>query len=243
MSQKTAAIVGVGPPRGVGAAICRRFAKEGYRIVFLGRNAEKVEKTRTDLAGFGGEVEGVVGDVSQEAAVAELIARADTPQAPLEAAIFNAGGNWPKPFLEVDQAMLEEMWRTGPLGGFFFAQQAIRAMLPRKRGSLIFTGASASMRGKTNFASFAHAKAALRVIAQSAAREFGPQGIHVAHVVIDGVVNGDRVNELFPQFKQQRGEEGMLSPDAIAENYWTLHMQPPTAWTHEIDLRPFNEPW
>ena len=143
----------------------------------------------------------------------------------------------------MDAAFLEDMWRTNALAGFFFAKAAIEAMLPRQRGALIFTGASASLRGRANFGGFASAKAALRALAQSAAREFGPQGIHVAHVIIDGAINGDRINTVLPALKAQRGADGLLDPEAIADNFWHLYCQPRSAWTHEIDLRPWVEPW
>jgi len=241
--QRSAVIVGVGPPRGLGAAIARRFAKEGFRVTVMGRSAEKVEASLRDLRDAGAVAEAVVGDVTDEAGVRRLIANADSADAPIEAAIFNAGGNWPRSFLEMDGAFLEEMWRVNALAGFFFAKAAIGAMLPRNRGVLIFTGASASLRGRANFASFASAKGALRGLAQSAAREFGPQGIHVAHVIVDGAIDGDRINTFLPGLKAARGEDGLLDPDAIADNYWHLYRQPRSAWTHELDLRPWVEQW
>ena len=143
----------------------------------------------------------------------------------------------------MDAAFLEGMWRVNALAGFFFAKAALEAMLPRQRGVLIFTGASASLRGRAKFGGFAQAKAALRALAQSAAREFGPQGIHVAHVVVDGAIDGDRINTFLPGLKAQRGPDGLLDPDAIAENFWQLYRQPRSAWTHEIDVRPWVEPW
>ena len=185
----------------------------------------------------------MVGDVTDEALVRRAVAQADAADAPLEAAVFNAGGNWPKAFLEMDAAFLDGMWRVNALAGFFFAKAALEAMLPRQRGSLIFTGASASLRGRAKFGGFAQAKAALRALAQSAAREFGPQGIHVAHVVVDGAIDGDRITAFLPGLKAQRGPDGLLDPDAIAENFWQLHCQPRSAWTHEIDVRPWVEPW
>jgi len=138
---------------------------------------------------------------------------------------------------------LEDMWRTNALAGFCFAKAALESMLPRGRGVLLFTGASASLRGRARFGGFAQAKAALRAIAQSAAREFGPQGIHVAHVVVDGAIDGDRINTFLPQLKQQRGADGLLDPDAIAQSFWTLYEQPRSAWTHELDVRPWVESW
>jgi len=243
MAEGSAVILGVGPPRGLGAAIARRFATADFRVTIMGRSAEKVQTSLRALRDAGAVAEAVVGDVTDENLVRRVVAQADTSDAPLEAAIFNAGGNWPQGFLAMDGAFLEDMWRVNALAGFYFAKAAIEAMLPRGRGALIFTGASASLRGRANFASFASAKAALRALAQSAAREFGPQGIHVAHVIVDGAIDGDRVNTFLPQLKAQRGEDGLLDPDAIAENYWQLYRQPRSAWTHELDLRPWVETW
>jgi NAD(P)-dependent dehydrogenase (short-subunit alcohol dehydrogenase family) len=243
MSEKSAVVFGAGASRGLGAAIARRFAQEGFRITLMGRSAAKLDATLKELRGSGAVAEAVVGDVGDEALVRRVVAQADLPDAPLDAAIFNAGGNWPKPFLEMDAAFLEDMWRVNALAGFFFAKAALAAMLPRQRGVLIFTGASASLRGRAKFGGFAQAKAALRALAQSAAREFGPQGIHVAHVVVDGAIDGDRINSFLPALKSARGPDGLLDPDAIAENYWQLYRQPRSAWTHEIDVRPWVEPW
>jgi len=243
MSERSAVVVGVGPPRGLGAAIARRFAHEGFRVTIVGRSAEKVNASLDELREIGAAAQAVIGDVTDEVLVRSAVTQADVPDAPVEVAVFNAGGNWPKSFLDMDAAFLEGMWRVNALAGFCFAKAAIEAMLPRRRGVLIFTGASASLRGRANFGGFASAKAALRALAQSAAREFGPQGIHVAHVVVDGAIDGDRINTFLPQLKAQRGEDGLLDPDAIAENYWRLFQQPRSAWTHEIDLRPWVEPW
>ena len=243
MSERSAVVVGVGAWQGLGAAVARRFAHEGFRITILGRSTEKLGATLKQLREGGVAAEAVVGDVTDEALVRRVVAQADAAAAPLEAAIFNAGGNWPKAFLEMDAAFLEGMWRVNALAGFFFAKAALEAMLPRQRGVLIFTGASASLRGRARFGGFAQAKAALRTLAQSAAREFGPQGIHVAHVVVDGAIDGDRINQFLPGLKAERGPDGLLDPDAIAENFWQLYRQPPSAWTHEIDVRPWVEPW
>lgn len=248
MSEKTATarsalVLGVGASRGLGAAIARRFAREGFHVTVMGRSAEKLAATLAELRASGAQAQAVVGDVCDEALVRRVVAQADPAAAPLEAAIFNAGGNWPKPFLEMDAAFLEEMWRSNALAGFFFAKAALAAMLPRQRGVLIFTGASGSLRGRAKFGGFAQAKAALRALAQSAAREFGPQGIHVAHVVVDGAIDGERIQRLLPGLKASRPEQGLLDPDAIAENYWQLFAQPRSAWTHELDVRPWVESW
>ena len=244
MAQRSSAVVvGVGPPRGLGAAIARRFAREGFRVTIMGRSADKVAASLEELRGLGADVDSVVGDVTDEPTVRGVVAGADRPDAPLDAAIFNAGGNWPRGFREMDAEFLEGMWRVNALAGFFFAKAALDVMLPRGRGAIFFTGASGSLRGKAMFGGFAQGKAALRALAQSAAREFGPQGIHVAHVVVDGGIDGDRLNGFLPNLKSERGADGLLDPDAIAENYWTLFQQQRSAWTHELDVRPWSESW
>ena len=243
MSERSAIVVGVGPPRGLGAAIARRFARENFRVTVMGRSAEKLEASASELRAMGANVTPIVGDGTDDAAVRDAVTRADASDAPLEAAIFNAGGNWPQGFLEMDQAFLETMWRTNVLAGFFFGKAAIQAMLPRGRGVLIFTGASGSLRGKANCGGFASAKAALRALAQSAAREFGPQGIHVAQVIVDGAIDGDRINTFLPGLKESRPPDGLLDPDAIAESYWALFSQQRSAWSHELDVRPWVESW
>lgn len=243
MADRSAVVVGVGPPRGLGAAIARRFAKEGFRVTIMGRSAEKVAASLAELRAAGADAESVVGDVTDEALVRRVVAEADRPEAPLDAAIFNAGGNWPRGFREMDAEFLEGMWRVNALAGFFFAKAALDVMLPRQRGVLLFTGASGSLRGKAMFGGFAQAKAALRALAQSAAREFGPQGIHVAQVIVDGAIDGDRINTFLPGLKAERPPDGLLDPDAIAANYWWLYQQPRSAWTHELDARPWVENW
>jgi len=242
MSNKSAVIVGVGASRGLGAAVARRFAREGFRLVLLGRNGDKLNPTVKELKDGGAFVDGVVGDATDAALVGRVVTGAEA-HGPMEAAVFNAGGNWPKPFLDMDAKFFEDMWRVNAMSGFAFAQAVLRIMVPRGRGTLIFTGASASLRGRTNFAGFASAKATLRAVAQSAAREFGPKGVHVAHVVVDGMIDGERAASFMPQLKEQRGPDGLLDPDAIAENYWMLHTQQRSAWTHEIDVRPWVEAW
>jgi NAD(P)-dependent dehydrogenase (short-subunit alcohol dehydrogenase family) len=243
MAERSAVVLGVGATRGLGAAIARRFAREGFRVTVMGRSAEKIQAALADLRAAGAVAEAVVGDVTDEALVRRVIAEADRPDAPLEAAIFNAGGNWPKAFRDMDGEFLESMWRVNALAGFFFAKAALDTMLPRRRGVIIFTGASGSLRGKAMFGGFAQGKAALRALAQSAAREFASQGIHVAHVIIDGAIDGDRINSFLPGLKGERGADGLLDPDAIAENYWSIFRQPRSAWTHELDLRPWVESW
>jgi NAD(P)-dependent dehydrogenase (short-subunit alcohol dehydrogenase family) len=161
--------------------------------------------------------------------------------APADLVVFNAGNNRRVDFREVDAALFEDMWRVGCFAGFLVGREAARRLTPLGRGTVIFTGASGSLRGRAGFAQFAAAKAGLRMVAQSMAREFGPQGIHVAHVIIDGGINGERLRTNAPQRVAAAGEDGLLDIEPIAETYWQLHRQPRSAWTHEVDLRPFKE--
>lgn len=233
-------VVGVGALRGVGAALARRFADGGYPVVIAGRSEAKLAATQAAPRADGLEVATVVGDASVAEDVGCFVAAAQA-LAPLSIAVHNAGSNRPAPFLKVTEADFESHWREHALGGFHLAQAAIPALLARGGGSLFFTGASGSLRGKANFAPFAAAKAALRNLAQSVAREYGPQGIHVGHVVIDGGIEGERLLSFLPGLKEQRGPDGMLDIDAIAEAYWVMHHQHRSAWTLELDLRPWAE--
>jgi NAD(P)-dependent dehydrogenase (short-subunit alcohol dehydrogenase family) len=233
-------IVGVGASRGVGAAVARRFAREGHPVALAGRNAEKLTATGDELRASGATVAMLVGDGSVAEDARRFVAAAQS-LGPLAVVVHNAGSNNPAPFLKVSQERFEGHWREHTLGGFQTAQAAIPVFLEQGAGTLIFTGASGSLRGKANFAPFAAAKAGLRTLAQSLAREFGPQNIHVGHVVIDGGIHGERLITLAPQWVERSGPDGMLDIDAIAETYWMLHNQHRSAWTHEIDLRPWAE--
>ncbi len=193
---KSALVVGVGHAEGVGAAVARRFAREGFDVTVFGRNEAKLATALESLKAINPSCRAEVGDVTDEETVRALVAECDRSDAPLEVAVFNAGGNWPKAYLDMDAEFLTGMWQVNALGGFFFSKAALERMLPRGRGTIIFTGASGSMRGKANFGGFAQSKAALRALAQSCAREFAPKGIHVAHVVIDGAVDGERIQSL-----------------------------------------------
>lgn len=242
-SGKSALIVGVGHGEGVGAAVARRFARENFEVTVFGRNEAKLATALESLRAINPSARAEVGDVTDEGRIRELVAGCDRPDAPLEVAVFNAGGNWPKAYLDMDREFLTAMWEVNALAGFLFSKAVVEKMLPRARGTIIFTGASGSMRGKAMFGGFAQGKAALRALAQSCAREFGPKGLHVAHVVIDGAVDGNRINTLLPDLKNKLGEDGLLHPNAIAENYWHIYCQPRSAWTHELDLRPWAETW
>jgi NAD(P)-dependent dehydrogenase (short-subunit alcohol dehydrogenase family) len=233
-------VVGVGASQGLGAAIAKRFALGGYPVVIAGRSPEKLEATAAELAAAGAKVAVAVGDASSREDADRFVAAAEA-LAPLALAVHNASGNEPTPFLKLSEERFTRHWREHALGGFQLAQAALPVLLARGGGSLIFTGASGSLRGKANFAPFASAKAAVRNLAQSLAREFGPQNIHVGHVVIDGGIEGQRLLSRIPDLAEQRGPDGLLNIDAIAEAYWTLHHQHRSAWTQELDLRPWAE--
>jgi len=233
-------VVGVGASQGLGAAIARRFADGGYPVAIAGRNEAKLKESLAELEAAGANVVGVVGDGSI-AGDARRFVEAAEKLAPLTVAIHNAGSNRPAPFLKLTEAEFESHWREHALGGFQLAQAALPALLASGGGSLIFTGASGSLRGKARFAPFAAAKAALRATAQSIAREFGPQGVHVGHVVVDGGIAGERLLTRAPQLAAERGPDGMLDIAAIADAYWLLHHQHRSAWTLELDLRPWSE--
>ena len=241
-----AVVIGAGTRQGVGGAVCARLATAGLHVYAVGRTAERVESLAADIRNSGGAATAIVADTSEPAQVARVFQQIAQGGQPLEIMVFNAAErNIPKPFLEMTPEYIENLWRVGCFAGFLAGHEALRAMLPNGRGTLIFTGASASMRGRAKFAGFASAKAGLRAFAQSMAREFGPKGIHVAHVVIDGLVAGDRIRSFGAGVGQallwSKGEDGTLDPDAIAEAFWQVHAQPKSAWTHELDLRPFKE--
>ena len=233
-------VAGVGSLEGLGAAIARRFGREGFPVLIAGRSAEKLAATEAALRAEGFTVAAAVGDVSKAEDVRRFVAEAEK-LGPLAVAVHNAGSNRPSPFLKLSEAEYETHWREHALGAFQVAQPAMPSLLARGEGSLFFTGASGSLRGKANFAPFAAAKGALRNLAQSLAREFGSQGIHVGHVVVDGGIEGDRLLSRVPQLKDQRGPDGLLNIDAIADAYWAMHQQHRSAWTLELDVRPWAE--
>jgi NAD(P)-dependent dehydrogenase (short-subunit alcohol dehydrogenase family) len=246
MNKPVAVVVGVGAERGLGAALCRRFAAGGHHVLVAGRSAEKLEQVVRTIQAAGGSAEGVATDTTREHEVIGLFDRAMACGPGLDAVdlvAYNAGNNRQLDFRELSAEDFEAFWRVGCFGGFLVGREAARRMVPLGRGTVLFTGASGSLRGKPGFAHFAAAKAGLRMVAQSMAREYGPLGVHVAHVVIDGGIDGDRLRRARPQMVEARGEDGLLGIDAIAETYWQLYRQPRSAWAHEIDLRPYKEPF
>jgi NAD(P)-dependent dehydrogenase (short-subunit alcohol dehydrogenase family) len=236
----TVLVSGVGSSSGLGAAIARRFAKGGYPVVIAGRSEEKLQSTLTELVAEGATAKMQLLDVGDVKSVVKVIEETES-EGSIEMAVHNAGGNNPAPFLEVTQDSFTTHWREHTLGAFLLAQTVLPYFLERKRGTLIFTGASGSLRGKAKFSPFSAAKGGVRNLAQSLSREFGPQNIHVGHVVVDGGIDGERLNRRAPKLKAERGVDGMLNIDAIAEAYWMLHHQHRSAWTLELDLRPWSE--
>jgi NAD(P)-dependent dehydrogenase (short-subunit alcohol dehydrogenase family) len=244
MSAPTALVVGVGAEQGLGAALCRRFAAEGYHVLVAGRTQAKLDAVVDTIATAGGRAVAVPTDTTSEADVIRLFDRAMAPgdgAEPADLVVYNAGNNQRQDFREVSAESFEAMWRVGCFGGFLVGREAARRLVPLGRGTVLFTGASASLRGKPGYAQFSAAKAGLRMIAQSMAREYGPLGIHVAHIVVDGGIAGERIHSRFPKLAGARGEDGLLDLEAIAEAYWYLHRQHRSAWAHEIDLRPYKE--
>ncbi len=238
--RSTALIVGAGDY--LGLAIARRFAREGLHVIGTRRRGDLSQLTKS-IANAGGTATGIHSDARDEDQVAALITGIEENHGPIDVAVFNVGGNVRFPLLETSARVYRKVWEMCAFAGFLVGREAARVMLPRGRGTILFTGATASVRGGSGFAAFAGGKYALRALAQSMAREFGPQGIHVGHVVIDGPIDNDNSRELFPEIYAERSEDGVLKPDDIAEIYWHLHSQPRTAWTFETDVRTFAEPW
>lgn len=242
MAEKTAVVIGVGAVEGLGSYLAQAAAREGLHAFIGGRTEEKIDKVADTIRAAGGSATALVTDGTDEAAVTALIEAAEA-EGPIDLAIYNTGNNMPGRILEMEADYFEEAWRVGCLGGFLFGREALRKMVPRETGTLLFTGASASLRGRRNFAAFAAAKAGLRMLAQSLAREFGPQGIHVGHTIIDGAIGGALVKERAPQWVENLGEDGLVGLQGIAESYMFMYRQPRNAWTHELDLRPHKENW
>jgi len=240
--KNTVVILGASSPDGIGGALARRFSAEGHHIIVGGRTPSKLEGIVNDLTTRGRTVEAVQVDVTS-AREQDALFNSVSAKGPISAVLYNAGNNAIIPFEELTAKQFEQFWRVCCFGGFLTAERAMPILRKQGNGSIFFTGASGSLRGKANFAHFASSKAALRNLSQSLAREYGPHGVHVAHFVIDGIIAGNIAKERFPDYLNGLGEDGGLSPDAIADAYWFVHQQHRTAWTHELDLRPYSENW
>lgn len=236
-------IVGAGDD--TGTAIARAFAKEGLTacVVRRARHADALEELAESIRADGHQAAAFPADARDETEMHELIEKIEAEIGPIEVAVFNIGANVRFGITETTPRVYRKVWEMAAFAGFLMGHEVAPKMLERGRGTIIFTGASASMRGNAGFSAFSGAKHALRALAQSMARELGPKNIHVAHTVIDGAIDSNFIRENFPNVDQMREEDAILNPEHIAQNYVMLHKQPRTAWTHELDLRPWREKW
>jgi len=242
MSENKAILV-VGAGDATGGAIARRFAREGYIGCVTRRHADKLAPLVARIEAEGGKARAFGSDARKEEEVIALFAQIEKEVAPIEVVVFNIGANVRFPIAETTARVYYKVWEMGCFGGFLVGREAAKVMLPRARGSIFFTGATASLRGGNGFAAFAGAKHGLRALAQSMARELGPKGIHVAQIIIDAAIDTEFIRENFPQRYALKERDGIVDPESIAESYWQLHRQPRNAWTHEMDLRPWIENW
>lgn len=244
MSEERACLV-IGAGDATGASVARAFAKEGYIacITRRERHEEELERTAQEIRDEGYKCVAIPSDARDEDKMVALIEKIETEIAPIEVAVFNIGANVQFSITETTSRVFRKVWEMGCFAGFLMGREVAKRMLEREKGTIIFTGATSATRGRQGFAAFAAAKHGLRALAQSMARELGPKNIHVAHVVIDGAIDAQSTLDRIPNPDERRAEDSILNPEHIAQNYINLHKQPRTAWTHEIDLRPWKEPW
>lgn len=237
----TAIVIGAGDA--LGGAIARRFARGGLIAVPSRRKTKPLGELVAEIEANGGQAEGIPCDARDEEAVIGLFDRVEEEIGPVEAFVFNTGAQHRSSILDMTSKIYRQVWESAAFAGFLTGREAARRMVVRGRGTIIFTGATASMRGGANFASFAGAKHALRALAQSMARELGPEGVHVGHIIVDGMIDSEAVRSKFPDVADALPEGGMLNADHIADAYWAMHAQPRDAWTFEMDIRPAVEHW
>ncbi len=241
MSDRIALIVGAGDA--LGGAVARRFAREGFTVCVSRRNGDKLAPLLERIRDEGGTAHGFGSDARRAEQMNALVDGIETDIGPIEVAVHNIGANVKFGILETTERVFFKVWELAALSAFHMARAVAPPMIERGRGSMIFTGATGSVRGGDGFAAFAGGMHGKRALAQSLARELQPKGIHVAHTIIDGPIDTAFTREMFPDLVAERPADGILAPDDIAENYWMLHNQPRSAWTHEIDMRPWVEPW
>jgi NAD(P)-dependent dehydrogenase (short-subunit alcohol dehydrogenase family) len=243
MAKGACLIIGAGDD--TGAALARAFAAEGQAVCLVRRprHSEALEALAEEIRASGGEAHALPADAREEEEMVALVERIESEIAPLEVAIFNIGANVRFGITDTTARVYRKVWEMAAFAGFLVGREAAARMVPRGRGTILFTGATASARGGAGYSAFAGAKFALRALAQSMARELGPKNIHVAHVVVDGAIDSNFIRENLPDVDARREEDAILNPDAIAANYVMLHKQPRSAWTHELDLRPWKETW
>jgi NAD(P)-dependent dehydrogenase (short-subunit alcohol dehydrogenase family) len=240
-ASKSVLVVGAGDA--TGGAIARRFAREGLIACVTRRQADKLAPLVAQIEAEGGKAHAFGSDARIEADMVALVEGIERDIAPIEVSVFNIGANVRFDVTDTTERVYRKVWEMAALAGFLTGREVARAMLKRGHGTIIFTGATASVRGAAGFSAFAGAKHALRALAQSMARELGPKGIHVAHTIIDGAIDTQFIAENFPQRYALKDQDGILNPEHIAESYWQLHRQPRSAWTQEMDLRPWMETW
>ncbi len=239
--EKVALIIGAGDA--TGGAIAKRFAREGYVACCVRRNGDKLVSLITEIEAAGGQGIAYGCDARKEDDVIDLVEKIEMNVGPIEVFVFNIGANVPSSILDETSRKFYKIWEMGCFAGFLTGREVAKRMKERGKGTMIYTGATASTRGAARFAAFSGAKHALKALAQSMARELAPLGIHVAHVVVDGAIDTEFISTNFPERYALKDQDGILNPDHIADNYWHLHCQPRDSWTFEIDLRPWMESW
>ncbi|MEN5089744.1 SDR family oxidoreductase [Pseudomonas protegens] len=240
---KNKVVLVVGAGDATGGAIAKRFAAEGFTACVTRRSADKLQPLVDAIQQTGGQAHGFACDARKEEDVVALIEQIETQIGPIEAFVFNIGANVPCSILEETARKYFKIWEMACFSGFLNAREVAKRMVTRKRGTILFTGATAGVRGAAGFAAFAGAKHGIRALAQSMARELGPLNIHVGHIIVDGAIDTDFIRTSFPEKYALKDQDGILNPEHIAENYWYLHSQPRDAWTFELDLRPWSERW
>ena len=234
----TAIVIGVGPDQGLGAQLCKRFAAEGLNVLVAGRTKAALDAVVADIVGAGGRATAVVADATSEA---DTIALFDKAGADLELAIYNAGNNTAGKIIDMTADYFEQSWRVVCFGGFLFGREAVRRLVPKGKGTLLFTGASASLRGRSGYGAFNSSKAGLRTLAQAMAKEYAVDGVHIGHVVVDGAIGGEKIRKRFPDAASR--EDRLISIDGIVDGFVFLHKQPRRAWSFELDVRTSHENW
>jgi NAD(P)-dependent dehydrogenase (short-subunit alcohol dehydrogenase family) len=234
----TAIVIGVGPDQGLGAQLCKRFAAEGLNILVAGRTKSALDAVVADIVAAGGRAASFVADATREA---DIVALFDQASGDLELAIYNAGNNTPGKIIDMEADYFEQSWRVVCFGGFLFGREAVRRMVPKGAGTLLFTGASASLRGRSGYGAFNSSKAGLRTLAQAMAKEYAGDGIHVGHVVVDGAIGGEKIKRRFPNLADR--EDRLISIEGIVDGFVFLYRQPRRAWSFELDVRTSHENW
>jgi len=237
---KKAVIMGVGAEQGLGSQLAKRLASEGLHVFVSSRTQSRLDNLTDEIEQAGGIATAVCADSTSEEQVKKLFEKVGSG---LSLAIYNTGNNFPGQIIDMDAEYFEKSWKSCCFGGFLFGRESVRRMTPSGKGTLLFTGASASLRGRENFGAFNSAKAGLRTLAQAMSKEYGPKGIHVGHIIIDGAIAGDKIFRHLPELAKKLGEEGMIKLEGIVDGYIYLYNQLPQAWTFELDLRTSIEKW